>query len=121
MPLFPELEPLLERLARAQVAHDEASAALTAAAKRLAAGPGGGGAALRALARCEVLERRARLHLELARTTLERRRAELLDDQRHVPAAFRRRRNNNGAGRGVEVLGAAVERPAAPVRDRAAS
>jgi len=115
VPPFPELEPLLERLARALMAQDEAADALAAAARRVAASPGSPGPA-RALHRCEVLERRARLHVELARSALARRRGDLLDDQRRVPAAFRRRRNH---GRAVEVLGAPVERP--PARDRAAS
>jgi len=109
------MEPLLDRLARAVVAHDESAAALAAAARRMAASPGSPGPA-RALARCEVLERRARLHVELARRALAARRSGLLDDQRRVPAAFRRRPDR---GPSVEVLGARVERPQA--RDRAAS
>jgi hypothetical protein len=119
VPLYPELEPLLVRLASALVALDEAEAALAAAAQRLAANPGAP-SAMRAMARCDVLQRRARLHAELARRALSLGRADLLDDQRRVPAAFRRRRQ--GSGPAVEVLGAPVQRAArADVRDRAAS
>jgi hypothetical protein len=120
VPLFAELEPLLERLAHALVAHDATEAALAAAAQRVASSPTSA-SALRAMARCEVLERRARLHVELARRALSRRRSGYLDDQRRVPAAFRRRQQRGG-GPSVEVLGAPVERPARPTaRDRAAS
>lgn len=112
MPPFAELEPLLAALARKLVAHEEAEASLQAAARRLSASPGSA-AALRAMARCEVLERRSRLHVELARAALARERGELLDDQRRVPSAFRRRVDRQRSQ--VEVVGAVLERPARPM------
>ena len=113
MPPFTELEPLLAHLSRAVLAHEEAQDALSAAAQRAAGAPGapGSSAALRALARCEVLERRARLHVELARQAVARRRSQLLDDQRRVPAAFRKR--NSRSNPSVEVLGAPAQRTTA--------
>lgn len=122
MPLFAELEPLVERLAHALIAHDEAQAALGAAARRVAASPGSA-AALRGLARCEMLARRAKLHAELAQKSLQRARSEQLDAQRRVPAAFRKRQPRN-ATRAVEIMGNPVERSApvpAALRNRAAS
>lgn len=117
VPSYPELEPYLERLARAVAAHEDAEVALAAASRRLVAGSGST-TAVRAMARCEVLERRARLHVELARRALRGARSTVLDDQRRVPAAFRRHRNGTGNGvPPVEVLGSRVER----ARDRAAS
>jgi hypothetical protein len=122
VPLFAELEPLLDRLARALIAHDEAVSALGAAARRLAAGPSTA-SATRAMARCDLLERRARLHVELARRALQAQRGELLDAQRRVPAAFRRRPPRAGQ-RSVEIVGNPVERASQaqpPARDRAAA
>ena len=96
------LHPALERLARAVARQQDAERALVAAALRVS-----GGArtpvALRALQRCEVLERRSRLHVELARGALARGRATLLDDQRRVPAVFRRVPPRAAAA--MEVLG----------------
>lgn len=112
MPPFAELEPLLADLARKLVAHDEAEAALQTAARRLAASPGSV-TALRAMARCEALERRRRLHVELARAAVARQRGTRLDDQRRVPAAFRRRVDRSTPP--VEVVGEAIDRPARPM------
>lgn len=118
MPVLPELEPHLAHLARALSAHQDAEAALAAAARRIAGGSATAGA-LRSMARAEVLERRARLHVTLARQALAGARAASLDDQRRVPAAFRRRRETGPPA--VEVLGAPLDRAAARPRDRAAS
>jgi hypothetical protein len=85
--LDPDQQLLLHRLARALLERREAERALIAAAEHAAEGDA---ATLLALQRCEVFERRARLHVEIARTMLARRRAAFLDDQRRVPAAFRR-------------------------------
>jgi hypothetical protein len=124
---LPDVEPALERLARALAAQEQAAAALSVAARRLAGAPGSV-TALRAMSRAEVLERRARLHLELACADLVRRRAVALEDQRRVPHAFRRRPSPPGPS--VEVVGSPVERDVpearevrdiSETRDRAAS
>jgi hypothetical protein len=113
--LYPELEPLLDRVARALVAHEQSSDALAAAAQRLSATPASA-SVVRAMARCEVLERRARLHVELSRSALAARRAAILADQRRVPAAFRRRhQHGNGTGPPVEVKGSPADRSESPV------
>lgn len=115
----PHLQPALQRLARAVALQQDAERALVAAALRVSGGAATP-AALRALSRCEVLERRARLHVDLARSALAGLRASRLDDQRRVPAAFRRLPQRNGRGAGMEVVGTATPRERAP-RDRAVS
>jgi len=104
----PHLQPALMRLAHAVGRQQDAERALVAAALRVSSAGGAASlASLRALARCEVLERRARLHVELARRALSRQRAAVLDDQRRVPAAFRRLVPRAAP---VEVLGTAAPR-----------
>lgn len=117
----PHLQPALMRLAHAVGRQQDAERALVAAALRVSsAGDAASVASLRALARCEVLERRARLHVDIARKALARQRAAVLDDQRRVPATFRRLIPRATAAP-VEVLGTAAPRERSASPDRAAS
>lgn len=91
MDMTPELSAALDRLASALVKHERVARALHESAGRLADAPQATDAAVAAFTRCELAERRARLHVELARKRLGALRAQLRDDQRRVPARFRKR------------------------------
>jgi hypothetical protein len=88
----PEVRAALDRLALALAASERADAALAESARRLVAQPGD--AARTAFARCEVRARRARLHVRLWTAKLDALREQVRDDQRRVPARFRRRRED---------------------------
>jgi hypothetical protein len=87
----PAVSAALRRLALALVDDERAQAALQESARRLAARESDPAQA--AFARCEVRARRTRLHLRLAVAHLDAARREFRDDQRRVPARFRRRRS----------------------------
>jgi len=124
-----DLQPLLDHLAHTLVRHEAAQRALMAAAEQVAGAADRSAATLATLRRLEMFERRARLHVEIARGAIARRRAAHLDDLRRVPAAFRRVPARGGKAAppsppSVSVMGTRVPRAVAPpvaARDRAAS
>jgi hypothetical protein len=88
-----ELIAALDRLASAVARSERAEEALRESAGHLA--EQASEASRTAFARCELRARRSRLHVRLAADHLEAVRREVRDDQRRVPARFRRRREGS--------------------------
>ena len=94
MDLNAELIAALDRLATAVARNKQAEHALEESAGHLAEQTSE--ATRAAFTRCEVRTRRSRLHVRLAAEHLEALRRQMRDDQRRVPARFRRRREGSG-------------------------